>query len=70
MEKFWDANHEKLPQLQKVVKMLEGVDTSQGGRMIPEDQRPAMCDNFFLALSYIEIHWMNKIVMKDLNVDA
>ena len=42
MEKFWDANHEKLPQLQKVVKMLEGVDTSQGGRMIPEDQRPAV----------------------------
>ncbi|KAF3532516.1 hypothetical protein DY000_02040602 [Brassica cretica] len=40
MEKFWDANHEKLPQLQKVVKMLEGVDTSHGGRMIPEDQRP------------------------------
>ncbi|KAH0880377.1 hypothetical protein HID58_067771 [Brassica napus] len=42
MEKFWDANHEKLRQMQKVVKMLEGVDTSQGGRMIPEDQRPAV----------------------------
>lgn len=42
MEKFWDANREKLPQMQKVVKMLEGVDTSQGGRMIPEDQRPAV----------------------------
>ncbi|XP_033140546.1 serine/threonine-protein kinase STY13 isoform X2 [Brassica rapa] len=40
MKKCWEANPEKRPEMEEVVKMLEGVDTSKGGGMIPEDQRP------------------------------
>ncbi|KAL5561725.1 hypothetical protein UlMin_031472 [Ulmus minor] len=38
MRKCWDANPEKRPNMEDVVKMLEAVDTSKGGGMIPEDQ--------------------------------
>ncbi|KAJ0254784.1 Protein kinase domain-containing protein [Hirschfeldia incana] len=40
MKKCWEANPEKRPEMEEVVKMLEGVDTSKGGGMIPEDQTP------------------------------
>ncbi|KAL9389914.1 hypothetical protein Peur_018519 [Populus x canadensis] len=38
MRKCWDGNAEKRPEMDEVVKMLEGIDTSKGGGMIPEDQ--------------------------------
>ncbi|KAL6343363.1 hypothetical protein AAG906_024728 [Vitis piasezkii] len=40
MRKCWDANAEKRPDMDEVVKMLEAIDTSRGGGMIPEDQTP------------------------------
>ncbi|CAI0559418.1 unnamed protein product [Linum tenue] len=33
-------NAEKRPEMDEVVKMLEAIDTSKGGGMIPEDQNP------------------------------
>ncbi|KAK9288523.1 hypothetical protein L1049_016982 [Liquidambar formosana] len=38
MRKCWDANPEKRPDMDEVVKLLEAIDTSKGGGMIPEDQ--------------------------------
>eukprot|EP00268_Persea_americana_P064622 TRINITY_DN8528_c0_g1_i3.p1 TRINITY_DN8528_c0_g1~~TRINITY_DN8528_c0_g1_i3.p1 ORF type:complete len:384 (-),score=83.47 TRINITY_DN8528_c0_g1_i3:484-1635(-) len=38
MRKCWDANAEKRPDMDEVVKLLEAIDTSKGGGMIPEDQ--------------------------------
>ncbi|XXG68035.1 hypothetical protein AAC387_Pa06g1227 [Persea americana] len=38
MRKCWDANAEKRPDMDEVVKLLEATDTSKGGGMIPEDQ--------------------------------
>ncbi|KAH7577581.1 hypothetical protein ACOSP7_001470 [Xanthoceras sorbifolium] len=38
MRKCWDANPEKRPDMDEVVRLLEAVDTSKGGGMIPEDQ--------------------------------
>ena len=38
MRKCWDANAEKRPEMTEVVRMLEAIDTSKGGGMIPEDQ--------------------------------
>ena len=40
MRKCWDANPEKRPEMDEVVRMLEAVDTSKGGGMIPDDQTP------------------------------
>ncbi|KAL1220667.1 Serine/threonine-protein kinase STY13 [Cardamine amara subsp. amara] len=40
MKKCWDGNPERRPEMAEVVKMLEGVDTTKGGGMIPEDQSP------------------------------
>ncbi|GLT74347.1 hypothetical protein SLA2020_461510 [Shorea laevis] len=40
MRKCWDANPEKRPDMDEVVKLLEAVDTTKGGGMIPEDQAP------------------------------
>ncbi|KAF3611695.1 hypothetical protein DY000_02049140 [Brassica cretica] len=52
MKRCWDANPVKRPEMEEVVKMLEGVDTSKGGGMIPEDQRPGcFC---FVHLDYLE----------------
>ncbi|CAH2079132.1 unnamed protein product [Thlaspi arvense] len=39
MKKCWDENSQRRPEMEEVVKMLEGIDTSKGGGMIPEDQR-------------------------------
>ncbi|KAE8717622.1 hypothetical protein F3Y22_tig00110044pilonHSYRG00286 [Hibiscus syriacus] len=38
MRKCWDANPEKRPEMDEVVRMLEAVNTSRGGGMIPDDQ--------------------------------
>lgn len=38
MRKCWDANAEKRPEMDAVVTMLEAIDTSKGGGMIPEGQ--------------------------------
>ncbi|KAK6146049.1 hypothetical protein DH2020_019918 [Rehmannia glutinosa] len=38
MKKCWDANPEKRPDMAEVVRLLEAIDTSKGGGMIPEDQ--------------------------------
>ncbi|XP_039140048.1 serine/threonine-protein kinase STY13 [Dioscorea cayenensis subsp. rotundata] len=39
MKKCWDANADKRPDMDEVVKLLEAIDTSKGGGMIPEDQK-------------------------------
>ncbi|KAG8370240.1 hypothetical protein BUALT_Bualt14G0097400 [Buddleja alternifolia] len=38
MKKCWDANPEKRPEMDEVVRLLEAIDTTKGGGMIPEDQ--------------------------------
>ncbi|KAL3618027.1 hypothetical protein CASFOL_038348 [Castilleja foliolosa] len=39
MKRCWDANHDKRPEMDEVVTMLEAIDTSKGGGMIPNDQQ-------------------------------
>lgn len=43
MRKCWDANPEKRPQMSEVVTMLEALDTSKGGGMIPDGAQPRGC---------------------------
>ncbi|KAK2994078.1 hypothetical protein RJ640_024342 [Escallonia rubra] len=38
MKRCWDANPDKRPEMDEVVFMLEAIDTSKGGGMIPHDQ--------------------------------
>lgn len=38
MRKCWDANPDKRPEMDEVVRLLKAIDTSKGGGMIPEDQ--------------------------------
>lgn len=38
MRKCWDANPDKRPVMDEVVKLLEAVNTNKGGGMIPEGQ--------------------------------
>lgn len=38
MRKCWDANPERRPEMDEVVSLLEAIDTSKGGGMMPEDQ--------------------------------
>lgn len=40
MKRCWDGNPEKRPEMAEVVRMLEAIDTSKGGGMIPEGQSP------------------------------
>ncbi|XP_061376179.1 serine/threonine-protein kinase STY13-like isoform X2 [Gastrolobium bilobum] len=40
MRKCWDGKPESRPEMHEVVRMLEAIDTSKGGGMIPEDQTP------------------------------
>ncbi|KAL8162738.1 hypothetical protein V2J09_014227 [Rumex salicifolius] len=40
MKRCWDAHPEKRPDMDEVVRLLEAVDTSKGGGMIPEDKAP------------------------------
>ncbi|XP_024384828.1 serine/threonine-protein kinase 52 [Physcomitrium patens] len=43
MRQCWDANPEKRPAMADVVQMLEALDTSKGGGMIPTDAQPHGC---------------------------
>ncbi|XP_024975106.1 serine/threonine-protein kinase STY13-like [Cynara cardunculus var. scolymus] len=38
LKKCWDANPDKRPEMDEVVRLLEAIDTSKGGGMIPEGQ--------------------------------
>ncbi|PKA63867.1 Serine/threonine-protein kinase HT1 [Apostasia shenzhenica] len=38
MKRCWDANPDKRPEMEEVVSLLEAIDTSNGGGMIPLDQ--------------------------------
>ncbi|KAI3819354.1 hypothetical protein L1987_13183 [Smallanthus sonchifolius] len=38
MKKCWDANPEKRPEMEEIVKLLEAIDTSKGGGMVPEGE--------------------------------
>lgn len=40
MRKCWDGNPDKRPEMGEVVSLLEAIDTSKGGGMIPEDAKP------------------------------
>lgn len=46
MKRCWDANPDKRPEMAEVVCMLEAIDTSKGGGMIPTDQ-PQGCFSCF-----------------------
>ncbi|KAG6745998.1 hypothetical protein POTOM_050508 [Populus tomentosa] len=39
MKRCWDANPDKRPEMDEVVSMLEAIDVSKGGGMIPPDQQ-------------------------------
>lgn len=39
MKQCWDASPDKRPEMDEVVSLLETIDTSKGGGMIPVDQR-------------------------------
>lgn len=43
MKKCWDASPEKRPAMSDVVRMMEAIDTSKGGGMIPTDAQPQGC---------------------------
>lgn len=38
MKRCWDANPDRRPEMDEVVTMIEAIDTSKGGGMIPGDQ--------------------------------
>ena len=47
MKKCWDANPDKRPTMEEVVFMLEAIDTSKGGGMIPEGEfQGCLCFRF------------------------
>ncbi|CAM8889430.1 hypothetical protein QQ045_027532 [Rhodiola kirilowii] len=43
MKKCWDTNPDKRPDMEEVVRLLEEIDTSKGGGMIPEGQSGCFC---------------------------
>lgn len=46
MKRCWDPNPDKRPEMDEVVRLLEAIDTSKGGGMIPDDQVKS-CSCFF-----------------------
>ncbi|KAG9155818.1 hypothetical protein Leryth_004073 [Lithospermum erythrorhizon] len=38
MRNCWDANPDKRPEMEEAVRLIEAIDTSKGGGMIPDDQ--------------------------------
>ncbi|URD85679.1 STYKc [Musa troglodytarum] len=46
MKTCWDANPDRRPEMDVVVAMLEAIDTSKGGGMIPPDQQQGCCGCF------------------------
>ncbi|XP_071716419.1 serine/threonine-protein kinase 54-like [Rutidosis leptorrhynchoides] len=47
LKKCWDVKPEKRPEMEEVVKLLEALDTSKGGGMVPEDQASYGCFGFY-----------------------
>lgn len=44
MKRCWDANPDKRPEMDEAVAMLEAIDTSKGGGMIPNyQQQSCLC---------------------------
>ncbi|KAL0287142.1 UNVERIFIED_CONTAM: Serine/threonine-protein kinase STY13 [Sesamum calycinum] len=43
MKKCWDANPDKRPDMDEVVRLLEAIDTSKGGGMIPDEGHAGGC---------------------------
>ncbi|RZC67772.1 hypothetical protein C5167_011464 [Papaver somniferum] len=43
MQKCWDGSPENRPDMDEVVRLLEALDTSRGGGMIPDDQKSGWC---------------------------
>ncbi|BBN18839.1 protein MpMAPKKK21 [Marchantia polymorpha subsp. ruderalis] len=43
MKKCWDPNPDKRPEMAIAVQLLEAIDTSKGGGMIPTDSQPRSC---------------------------
>lgn len=43
MKKCWDGNPDKRPEMDEVVRLMEAIDTSKGGGMIPEDKAVQSC---------------------------
>ncbi|KAL8232862.1 hypothetical protein R6Q57_002640 [Mikania cordata] len=42
MKKCWDSKPEKRPNMEEIVKLLESIDTTKGGRMVVDDP-PTSC---------------------------
>ncbi|KAG0460112.1 hypothetical protein HPP92_023240 [Vanilla planifolia] len=40
MKKCWDGHPEKRPEMEEIVVLLDAIDTSKGGGMIPDEQLP------------------------------
>ncbi|XP_065863256.1 serine/threonine-protein kinase 52-like [Euphorbia lathyris] len=49
MRRCWDGHVEKRPEMAEVVRMLEAIDTSKGGGMIPDDDQTARGGCFCFA---------------------
>ncbi|KAI9119412.1 hypothetical protein K1719_010087 [Acacia pycnantha] len=43
MRRCWDEDPDKRPEMAEVVRMLEAIDSSKGGRMVPKDQSSFWC---------------------------
>ncbi|CAL1383023.1 unnamed protein product [Linum trigynum] len=50
MKRCWDGQPDRRPEMDEVVKMLEAIDTTKGGGMIPEDQFRRGCFCFTAAV--------------------
>nr|GEU98093.1 serine/threonine-protein kinase HT1-like [Tanacetum cinerariifolium] len=46
LKKCWDANPDRRPEMDEVVRLLEAIDTSKGGGMIPEGQATELADAY------------------------
>jgi hypothetical protein len=61
MKICWDSNTDKRPEMDEVVTMLEAIDTSNGGGMIPLDQKQSFSEMFVTRYSgksvYVLFHW-------------
>lgn len=47
MRRCWDANPDKRPDMDEVVKLLEAIDTDKGRGMTPEDENGRCCPFLF-----------------------
>ncbi|MFS7947052.1 putative dual-specificity kinase TKL-Pl-4 family [Helianthus anomalus] len=65
MKLCWDANPDKRPEMDEVVRMLEGIDTTKGGDMILADQAQVVFASGSIAglkdLYHVLRRWYNYI---------